>query len=374
MSATQPPFNHTSATAHSAQPGVARPIIGESKPVRDMLTLISKVAVTKTNVLIIGESGTGKELVARMIHETGALKGKPFVPVNCGAIPETLIESEMFGHKRGSFTGAVGDKMGLFEAANQGTIFLDEVGELPLSMQVKLLRAIQERSIRKVGGNDDIKVDVRIIAATNRDLEAAVAKGTFREDLYYRLNVILIKTPPLRERHGDIGLLIDHTVARVSAKYKRDGLTISAEAKLALERYSWPGNIRELENVMERAVTLETTDQIQLMNLPQPIIDLAGVVIGSSSASSVNTSSVGSGGQLSVPPADFSKGPLNLDEILNNIEKAYLFAALEKSGGVKKKAADLLGITFRSIRYRLKKLGVDPGGDEGDEGGAESEG
>lgn len=169
--------------------------------------MIGKVAGNKTNVLIIGESGTGKELVARMIHESGPLKGKPFVPVNCGAIPETLIESEMFGHKKGSFTGAVSEKAGLFEAANGGTLFLDEVGELPLSMQVKLLRSLQERVIRKVGGNDDIKVDVRIIAATNRDLEAAIAKGTFREDLYYRLNVILIKTPSLRERPGDIELL-----------------------------------------------------------------------------------------------------------------------------------------------------------------------
>lgn len=182
---------------------MSRTIIGESKPVRDLIKLIERVAPTKTNILVIGESGTGKELVARMIHDEGPLKNKPFVPVNCGAIPETLIESEMFGHKRGSFTGAVSDKEGLFEAADGGTLFLDEVGELPLGMQVKLLRAIQERCFRKVGGTDDIHVDVRIIAATNRDLEDGIAKGTFREDLYYRLNVILIKAPPRNPVRAD---------------------------------------------------------------------------------------------------------------------------------------------------------------------------
>src|SRR6185437_5810967 len=196
-------------------------ILGDAPPVKALLNLIHKVASTKTNILIIGESGTGKELVARMIHEQGPLKERPFIPVNCGAIPETLIESEMFDHKRGSFTGAVQDKMGLFEAAHTGTLFLDEVGELPLSMQVKLLRALQERIIRKVGGTDDVKVDVRVIAATNRDLESAVAAGTFREDLYYRLNVILIRTPPLRERKTDISALATHFLSKIATKYKK---------------------------------------------------------------------------------------------------------------------------------------------------------
>jgi two-component system response regulator PilR (NtrC family) len=196
----------------------SRPILGESASIKALINLILKVGPTKANLLVIGESGTGKELVARMIHECGPLRDKPFIPVNCGAIPETLIESEMFGHKKGSFTGAVADKMGLFEAANGGTLFLDEVGELPLSMQVKLLRSIQERVIRRVGGNDDIRIDVRIIAATNRDLEAAVKKGTFREDLYYRLNVILIKTPPLRDRAGDVRLLASAFLEKFSKK------------------------------------------------------------------------------------------------------------------------------------------------------------
>jgi two-component system, NtrC family, response regulator PilR len=182
-------------------------ILGQSSAVKSMISMIEKVAASKTNVLVIGESGTGKELVARMIHQSSPLRDKPFVPVNCGAIPDTLIESEMFGHKKGSFTGAVVEKAGLFEAAHGGTLFLDEVGEIPLAMQVKLLRAIQERCFRKVGGTEDVRVDVRIIAATNRDLEAGVAAGTFREDLYYRLNVILIKTPPLRERRGDVRVL-----------------------------------------------------------------------------------------------------------------------------------------------------------------------
>jgi two-component system response regulator PilR (NtrC family) len=198
----------------------SRKILGESPPVKHLISLIHKVAGSKTNILIIGESGTGKELVARMIHESGPMKNEPFIPVNCGAIPETLIESEMFGHKKGSFTGAVSDKEGLFEAADKGTLFLDEVGELPLSMQVKLLRALQERTIRKVGSNTDTKVDVRIIAATNRNLEEMVAKGTFREDLYYRLNVILIKTPPLRDRSTDIELLMN-TLFRSSLKNRR---------------------------------------------------------------------------------------------------------------------------------------------------------
>src|SRR5271156_5979971 len=213
--------------------GAAKKIIGEAPVVKELLDMIRRVAPSRTNVLVIGESGTGKELVARMIHDSSLLKDKPFVPVNCGAIPENLIESELFGHKRGSFTGAVQDKVGLFEVAGGGTLFLDEVGELPLGMQVKLLRAIQERVIRRVGGNDDIKVDVRVIAATNRDLEAAVAQGTFREDLYYRLNVILIKTPPLRDRKSDIPMLAEHFLKKVSTKYKKTFEGFEPEVMLA---------------------------------------------------------------------------------------------------------------------------------------------
>jgi two-component system response regulator PilR (NtrC family) len=341
-------------------------ILGESPPVKQLLSLIAKVGQTKTNVLIIGESGTGKELVARMIHEHSPLKGRPFVPVNCGAIPETLIESEMFGHKKGSFTGAIQDKPGLFEAAIGGTLFLDEVGELPLSMQVKMLRALQERVIRRVGSNDDIKVDLRIIAATNRDLEAAIKAGTFREDLYYRLNVILIKTPPLRDRGADIEMLANTFLKRFSERQNKRLVGLSETALMAIRAYAWPGNIRELENVMERAVTLETTSQIELESLPTQISRAYHTWTQQTSAPTTN---VGSAPRLQgpvdlkLPAPEFHEGPLKLDEILAQVEKYYLMAALQATGGVKKKAAELLGITFRSIRYRLQKQGVDLGQD-----------
>lgn len=320
--------------------------------------MIRRVADTKTNVLVIGESGTGKELVARLIHDSSALRGRPFIPVNCGAIPETLIESEMFGHKRGSFTGAVSEKAGLFEAATGGTLFLDEVGELPLTMQVKLLRAIQERVIRKVGGNDDIHVDVRIIAATNRDLEAAIAKGTFREDLYYRLNVILIKTPPLRERKEDIKGLAEHFLEQFSSRMKRPLQGIEDRAFQALLNYDWPGNVRELENIMERAVTLEPSDTITLDSLPAVFRNRNDNRQTSASQTEGNNQPSFDNSDIVIKSPDFNKGPANLDEILANVEKTLLLRALQHAGGVKRKAAILLGITFRSIRYRLSKLGV----------------
>ena len=215
-------------------------ILGKSKPVDQLRKMIERVAPTKSSVLIIGESGTGKELVARELHDQSDLKSRPFIPVNCGAIPETLIESEMFGHKRGSFTGAVADKPGLFEAAHGGTLFLDEVGELPLTMQVKLLRALQERVIRRVGSNDDIKVDVRIVAATNRNLEDAVKKGSFREDLYYRLNVILLETPALRDRKGDVVLLANHFLQKFTKKFSKQIDGFDDDALAAIEKHSWP--------------------------------------------------------------------------------------------------------------------------------------
>ena len=338
-------------------------ILGESSAVKSLLSLIGKVASTKTNLLVIGESGTGKELVARMVHESGPLKDKPFIPVNCGAIPENLIESEMFGHKRGSFTGAIADKMGLFEAAHGGTLFLDEVGELPLSMQVKLLRALQERVIRRVGSTEDIRVDSRVIAATNRDLEAAVANGTFREDLYYRLNVILIKTPPLRERKGDVRILAESFLKRIAGRYGKPVCEFEDEAIAAIENYPWPGNVRELENTIERAVTLEPGDRISFLSLPPSLIAFRKA---STPIAPVSSDPSAAGGEIRLPAPDFTKGILNLDQILGDVERTYLLKALDHSGGVKKKAADLLGITFRSIRYRLKKLGVE-GQDSGEE-------
>jgi two-component system response regulator PilR (NtrC family) len=353
-----------------------RQILGESLAVKNLITMIGKVAGNKTNVLIIGESGTGKELVARMIHETGPLKGKPFIPVNCGAIPETLIESEMFGHKKGSFTGAISDKVGLFEAGNGGTLFLDEVGELPLPMQVKMLRALQEKTIRRVGANDDIRVDVRIIAATNRDLEAGVKAGTFREDLYYRLNVILIKTPPLRERHGDIDILATAFLQKFCERQKKELKGFSPETMEILRAHSWPGNVRELENTIERAVTLETGAVITPSVLPANVmaaydsgirarVESVQIEVGRTTSSPRSPAAPGSvAKEIRLPMPDFRNGSVNLDDILAEIEKQYLRHALEFTGGVKKKAADLLGMTFRSIRYRLGKLGLDSGDGE----------
>jgi two-component system response regulator PilR (NtrC family) len=357
--------------------GAAKKILGEAPVVKELLDMIRRVAPSRTNVLIIGESGTGKELVARLIHDSSQLKDKPFVPVNCGAIPENLIESELFGHKKGSFTGAVSDKPGLFEVASNGTIFLDEVGELPLGMQVKLLRAIQERTIRRVGGTDSIRVDARIIAATNKDLETAVRNGTFREDLYYRLNVILIRTPPLRDRRGDVRLLADAFLEKFSKKAGKKLAGFDSAASRALDAYPWPGNVRELENTIERAVTLEPGDKITLEVLP-PAVSATGPQLRAvpsqpgQHGKKTTGKAVSAADELRIPLPDFSAGSIDLDRILGDVERAFLLKALSHSGGVKKKAADLLGVTFRSMRYRLKKLGLDAGADgEGEDAGEE---
>jgi two-component system response regulator PilR (NtrC family) len=349
--------------------GAAKKIIGEAPVVKELLDMIRRVGPSRTNVLVIGESGTGKELVARMIHDSSLLKDKPFVPVNCGAIPENLIESELFGHKKGSFTGAVSEKQGLFEVAGGGTIFLDEVGELPLGMQVKLLRAIQERTIRRVGGTEDIRVEARIIAATNRDLESAVRNGTFREDLYYRLNVILIKTPPLRDRRGDVRLLAEVFLERFAKRAGKKMTGFAGEAVRALESYAWPGNIRELENTIERAVTLEPGDEISLGVLPPALAEVSVPMLravpfpAQPGKKGEPGKPAGTQDELRIPMPDFAAGSVNLDRILGDVEKEFLLKALEHTRGVKKKAADLLGVTFRSMRYRLKKLGLDAGGE-----------
>jgi len=357
-----------------------RKILGSSSAVTNLLNLIHKVAVTRTSVLIIGESGTGKELVARMIHEHSAFKDKPFVAINCGAIPENLIESELFGHAKGSFTGAVREKAGLFEVATGGTLFLDEVGELPLSMQVKLLRALQERTIRRVGANEDIKIDARVVAATNRDLEAAIAKGTFREDLYYRLNVILIRTPPLRERPEDIEVLASHFLNQFAKRQNKQVIKITPEIQDIFLRYEWPGNIRELENVVERLVTLTPEGEIATGSLPSQFAGyIAKEVPKRKSAENIGPLSsiplsdakvvteVLEFTGLKLPRPDFNSETLNLDEILVQVESFYLNKALQHTQGLKKKAAQLLGITFRSMRYRLQKLGIHVDGDDQDE-------
>jgi two-component system response regulator PilR (NtrC family) len=321
-------------------------LVGNSDTMHRIYEMIKRVSQTPTNVLVTGESGTGKEMVAKAIHFNGPLKDRPFVTVNCGAIPESLMESEMFGHKKGSFTGAIADKSGLFEVADTGTLFLDEVGELPLTIQVKLLRAIQERVIRRVGGTEDHKVEVRIIAATNRDLEDMVKKGTFRQDLFYRLNVINIRTPSLRERPEDIALLANHFLKKYNDRLNKTIGGISAEAMEMMKKYDYPGNVRELENIIERTVALEGGATILPESLP-PF---------------VNTPS---GRKLaSTHEIQITEEGLDLDKIMGQIEKELLIKAIHTAGGVKKKAAKLLNITFRSMRYRVEKYSLGSLGDD----------
>ena len=307
---------------------------------REVYALVEKVASSKATVLIIGESGVGKELVARAVHAKSPRASAPFVPINCGAIPEGLVESELFGHVRGAFTGAQSDNPGLFKAAAGGTVFLDEVGELPLQAQVKLLRAIQEKRIRAVGGQRDFEIDVRLIAATNRDLEEEVREGRFREDLFYRINVIQVRVPPLRARREDIARLAQHFVERFSAETGRGPMVLSREAVAYLLGYDWPGNVRELENAMERAVTLSDGAIIAPDVLPASIRGVPVPVFMSS-------------GELVL-----AQGGVDLQAILDDMERRYLQLALKETGGKKGEAAKLLGLTFRSMRYRLAKLGL----------------
>jgi two-component system response regulator PilR (NtrC family) len=318
-------------------------IVGNSPAMLHIYKMIRQVAPTRTNVLITGESGTGKELIARAIHNESDRNNKPFVVINCGGIPETLMESELFGHRKGSFTGATSDKKGLFEVADKGTIFLDEIGELSVPIQVKLLRAIQERTFKAVGGNDDISVDIRIIAATNKQLEKEVIAGNFREDLFYRLNVIEIKMPPLRDRKGDLRALAQHFLDKYSREMGKKITKISSYAIDMLNKYDFPGNIRELENLMERSVALSTTN----------------ILLPDSLALSIHKRRWIEGIKDRRFDLDEVSHGVALDGILEAIERAYLLKALEVANGNKNKAADLLGISFRSLRYRLEKLGSD---------------
>lgn len=321
-------------------------MVGNSPVMHQVFDLVRRVSMTPTNILITGESGTGKEVVAKAIHYNGPLKDKPFVTVNCGAIPENLMESEMFGHKKGSFTGAIVDKAGLFEAADGGTLFLDEVGELPLTIQVKLLRAIQERTIRRVGANEDMKVDVRIIAATNRDLEDMVKAGTFRQDLYYRLNVINIRTPSLRERKEDIPLLAKHFLKKYNERMNKNIGAISDEVMQLLVKYDYPGNVRELENLIERTVALEAGNTI----LPESLPPMVNTPSGRKMASSQEI--------------EIGEEGIDLDKVVGQIEKEILIKAIHAAGGIKKRAAKLLNITFRSMRYRIEKYNLGSMDDE----------
>ncbi len=311
-------------------------LLGDAPPMRTLRNQIAKLARSQAPVYISGESGSGKELVARLIHEQGPRSEHPFVPVNCGAIPSELMESEFFGHKKGSFTGAVEDKQGLFQAANGGTLFLDEVADLPLPMQVKLLRAIQEKAVRAVGGQQEVVVDVRILSATHKDLAAEVAAGRFRQDLYYRLNVIELSVPPLRERREDIPLLTEVTLKRLADACGLSPARLAPEALEKLKSYRFPGNVRELENMLERAYTLCENDLIQ----PQ---DLRLSEASCSAAS----------GEASLAQID------NLEDYLEEVERKLIMQALEETRWNRTAAAERLGLTFRSMRYRLKKLGID---------------
>ncbi|HTM18863.1 MAG TPA: sigma-54 dependent transcriptional regulator [Kofleriaceae bacterium] len=316
-------------------------LLGKSPQMHKVFDLIGKIHSARTSVLITGESGTGKELVARALHTEGNRAGQPFVAVNCGAIPDELMESELFGHLKGAFTGAVADKRGLFHEADGGTLFLDEIGELSLGLQVKLLRALQERKVKPVGATEEAEVDVRVIAATNRELEEEVARGAFRTDLYYRLNVIELRLPPLRQRKGDLPLLIEHFLRRFAAEQGKRIIGLTPAALRALEEYDFPGNVRELENIIERAVTLSAGPRIDTDVLPQ--------LRPARAASAAETAAV------EIPAAG-----IDLDRVVSDYERGIVLRALEQAGGVRKKAAQLLGITFRSLRYRLAKLGIEP--------------
>ena len=322
-------------------------LLGDSPAMATLRATIAKVARSQAPVYILGESGVGKELVARTIHEQGARAAGPFVPVNCGAIPAELMESEFFGHRKGSFTGAHADKPGLFQAASGGTLFLDEVAELPLPMQVKLLRAIQEKSVRAVGAASEVAVDVRILSATHKDLAQLVADGRFRHDLYYRINVIELKVPPLRERTGDLLQLAGSILQRLSAGQGRATPELTAPAMAALAAYPFPGNVRELENVLERALALADGDSIDAADLHLP------------QARAPGPAEAGTAQAPAEAVIDLDPGTGALPSYIEQLERAAIQKALEENRWNKTRTAAQLGITFRALRYKLKKLGMD---------------
>jgi two-component system response regulator PilR (NtrC family) len=312
-------------------------LLGRSRAMEQLREMIERVARSQAPVHIYGESGTGKELVAHLIHDAGARRDAPFVPVNCGAIPTELMESELFGHRKGSFTGAIADKQGLIQSAEGGTLFLDEIADLPLHMQVKLLRVIQEKSVRPIGDSKETPIDVRILSATHKNLAALVAEGKFREDLFYRVNVIEIRVPPLRERLEDIDELVDSIVTRLGRQIGNRSLRLTEAASRALRDYHFPGNVRELENVIERAATLCSGGIVDAPDLQlRPKVATSEVAL-----------------QNSVAPGE------RLGDALEDIERDAIVRALEQTRYNKTKAAQLLGMTFRSLRYRIKKLGIE---------------
>ncbi|HXH92608.1 MAG TPA: sigma-54 dependent transcriptional regulator [Thermoanaerobaculia bacterium] len=308
-------------------------IIGRSARMQEIFSVVQRIAKTTSTVLISGDSGTGKELIARAIHYTSGRRGK-FVSINCGALPETLLESELFGHERGAFTGAIREKRGLFHEAERGTIFLDEIGETSTAMQIKLLRVLQDHVVRRVGSNSETQVEVRVIAATNRDLAESIRAGTFREDLFYRINVIPITLPPLRQRREDIALLVEHFITKYSKTLGVPQKRISADAMRLIEKYSWPGNVRELENVIERMIALESSDVLTTKSLPEHVL---------------------LGGAIPDMTFELPADGISLENHLEGIGKFFMLKALERCGGVQTQAAELLKMSFRSFRYYAKK-------------------
>lgn len=307
-------------------------IIGENPAMRDLFSLISKTASSNSNVLITGESGTGKELIAKAVHNLSQRANNRFVAVNCAAIPDSLLESELFGYMRGAFTGAAANKQGLFELADGGTIFMDEIGDMPMNLQAKILRVIEGMTFRRVGGVSDIKVDVRLISATNTDIKNLVDEKRFREDLYFRLNVLSLKVPPLRERRSDIPLLVEYFLKKFSGGKKQ----LSQEAVAMLSDYKWKGNVRELENIIERMVLLCDNKTIDVDDLPEEIRLISAA-----------------------EPVAMPSGGVNIEKLMEDTEKAYLLKALQNTNGVKTEAAKLLKLSFRSFRHKLKKYGIE---------------
>jgi len=323
-----------------------RDLLGRSEAMRRIVDLIQRIARSKSTVLITGESGTGKERIARTIHDLSDRAQKPFLVVNCGAIPENLMESELFGHDKGAFTGATSRHLGIFREAEGGTVLLDEVGELPFPLQVKLLRVLQERKVRAVGGAAETPIDVRVLAATNRRVEDDVKGGKFRQDLYYRLNVLRVEVPPLRERREDVRELAEHFLGRCAQEHGKDVRAFTPDAIRALDGYAFPGNVRELENVVERAVALAAGPIIGLGDLPREI--------------------AGAPSQPTPSLVELPAEGCNLDDVLGEVERRLILQALERAGGVRTQAAKVLQVTLRSLRYRLQKLALDDGEGESD--------
>ena len=343
------------------EPGARFGIIGQSPGLTDLYAVLERVADSPTTVLVTGESGTGKELVARALHDHSARRGKPFIKVNCAAIPKELIESELFGYERGAFTGAVSSKPGRFELANGGTLFLDEIGEIPVEMQVKLLRALQESEFERVGGIKTIRVDVRLVAATNRDLKKLISQNLFREDLFYRLNVVSIRLPALRERPTDIPLLVEHFLTKFNDRLKKQVSGVEPEALELLANYGWPGNIRELENVMERSVLFCDGQKLKVEDLP-------GELRGSESGSIAPPAADPNGGPSSEMPLSGEGGlKEHVKVAMSRLERELVSRALKQTNNNVTHAARLLKISRKGLQLKMKELGLrEPGGDKGD--------